>query len=74
MHCYAQQEQINLSGLWSFTLDSTTFKSEIKLPGSTDEAGIGVRHVSGTKSGTVLDKMYKKGDLLTIKLLRQRIP
>ena len=49
MHCYAQQEQIDLSGLWSFTLDSTTFKSEIKLPGSTDEAGIGVRHVSGTK-------------------------
>lgn len=47
--CNAQQEQINLAGSWKFSLDSTKFDSEINLPGSTDEAGIGKKHIAGTK-------------------------
>ena len=47
--CNAQQERINLAGSWKFSLDSTKFDSEINLPGSTDEAGIGEKHIAGTK-------------------------
>ena len=48
------QQSIDLSGIWSFQLDNeksgeqqrwynTDLKQEIKLPGSTDEQGFGVK-------------------------------
>ncbi len=56
---YTQNQTINLSGTWQFALDSLNqgekeqwFRNDlpfqIQLPGTTDEAGFGERHVAGT--------------------------
>lgn len=58
--CNAQQEErINLAGSWKFSLDSTKFESEINLPGSTDEAGIGEKHIAGTKLYTGISEIWQ---------------
>ena len=45
---YGQGERIALSGTWQLSLDSTNYVHTINLPGSTDEAGIGEKHIDGT--------------------------
>ncbi len=45
---YGQGERIALSGSWQLSLDSTNYVHTISLPGSTDEAGIGEKHIDGT--------------------------
>ena len=47
-HVYGQGERLALSGTWQLSLDSTNYVHTINLPGSTDEAGIGEKHIDGT--------------------------
>lgn len=70
--CNAQQERINLAGSWKFSLDSTKFDSEINLPGSTDEAGIGEKHIAGTKLYTLVSQ-EKINSLFSLYKLRSKL-
>lgn len=44
----AQTDRIKLDGVWNLSLDSTDYNYLVQLPGTTDEACIGGKHVKGT--------------------------
>lgn len=53
------QNQIDLSGSWLFSEDNNLFDQEVYLPGSTDEAQIGIRHIPGEKLYTGQSEIWQ---------------